>query len=1115
LLQVIQKEIFMKEFKLSNLAVDNKTTIYIFTFILIIFGIMQYQSTPKEKFPDIVFPYFMITTINPGTSPVDMENLITRPIEKELKGIKGIKHITSQSLQDYSVVVVEFEVTADETKAYLDVKQAVDDSRADLPNDLYEEPKITQIDVSEIPILYVNLSGDLGLVKLKQYAEDLQDEIEGLEEITRVDLIGALDREIQINVDLYKMQAAGLSFNGIRNAVARENMTISGGQVSTGGMKRNFRVVGEFKNVDQIGNIVLKEGVRLKDIAEVKDGFHDRESYARFDGQDVITLAVIKRTGQNLIVAVDKINSIITDFQAKASANLVITTTGDSSTQTRNSVNDLFNTIILGFIVVVFILMFFMGELDAFFVGVAIPLSMLIAFIVLPVIGFTLNMVVLMAFILVLGIVVDNSIVVIENIYRHFTTTPDLSIVAATKRAVGEVAVPVLTGTLTTMAPFLPLVFMPGIPGKFISFLPITVIITLSASMIIAYFMNPVFAVSFMKYEGEDKHAKKANQNHRKIWMISVGMGLLAVLFYLTGPMLIANLIVFGLLIYLFLKYVMVHLIHRFQTRVLPAFMNGYRKTLAFVLTGKRPYAVVGGTIVMLFLSFILLGVARPKVVFFPSGDPNYIYVYITMPEGTHIAVTDSVTRVVENRVRGVLGKNNPDVESIVANVATNAGSSLFERSTQDKLAKVTVSFVEYKYRRAGKTTLQYLDEIRNRLKGIAGADIKVDRERMGPPTGKAINIEISGDDIEQLMNISERLKAFIETLDIPGIEDLQSDMEVHKPELTLNIDRDKASQLGISTAAVGSMLRTAIYGNEVSKFRDGEDEYPIQLRLDEKYRYDLGVLLSQQMTVPVNEGPAKKIPLSAVASVDYTSTYGGINRLDNERVVTLSSNVLTGYNANEIIMRIKKQLPKFDLPQGYEVQFTGEQEGQSEIANFMVKALFIAIALILIILVAQFNSLMKPMIIASQIIFSFIGVLLGFIIFHIDISVMMTGMGIIAVAGVVVKNAIILIDYIDVRIVDAEDKMQAIVTAGATRLTPVMLTALSTILGLLPLGLGININFVTLFTRLNPNIFFGGDSVAFWNPLAWTIIFGLAFATFLTLVVVPAMYRIVYLRKR
>jgi multidrug efflux pump len=1104
----------MKEFKLSNLAVDNKTTIYIFTVILVIFGVMQYQSTPKEKFPDIVFPYFMITTLNPGTSPIDVENLITRPLEKELKGINGIKHITSQSLQDYSLVVVEFEVSADETQAYLDVKQAVDDARVELPSDLFQEPEITQIDVSEVPILYVNLSGDLGLVKLKSYADELQDEIEALEEITRADLIGALDREIQINVDLYKMQAAGLSFNTIRNAVAMENLTISGGLVNTAGMKRNFRVVGEFQRVDQISNILLQEGIYLKDIAEVVDGFHDRESYARFNGQDVITLAVIKRTGQNLIVAVDKINDIINKFKEKASSNLVITTTADSSTQTRNSVNDLFNTIILGFFVVVFILMFFMGELDAFFVGIAIPLSMLIAFILLPVIGFTLNMVVLMSFILVLGIVVDNSIVVIENIYRHFTTTPDLSIVAATKRAVGEVAIPVLTGTLTTMAPFFPLVFMPGIPGKFVSFLPITIIITLFASILVAYFINPVFAVSFMKNETGKPNEEKAI-NHKKAWRTTILLGIIAVLFYITGPMMIANLIVIGLIIYTFLKYVMVFLIHRFQQRVLPAFMTGYRRTLAFVLAGKRPYLVVSATVVLLFLSFILMGIAPPKVVFFPSGDPNYVYVYITMPEGTHIAVTDSLTRVIEERVYEVLGRNNPDVESVVANVATNAGSSLFERSTQDKLAKVTVSFVEYKYRTGEKSTLQYLDEIRNRLKGIAGAEIEVAREQMGPPTGKAINIEISGEEIERLVTISEQLKKFIESLGIPGIEDLQSDMEVHKPEIILNIDRDKASQLGISTAAVGATLRTAIYGSEVSKFREGEDEYPIQLRLDEKYRYNLNVLLSQEITVPGrNGGQTKKIPISSVANVDYTSTYGGINRLDNERVLTLASNVLSGYNANEIIMQIRKSLSRFDLPEGYQVRFTGEQEGQAEIANFMVKALFIAIAIILIILVAQFDSLIKPLIIASQIIFSFIGVLLGFIVFQIDISVMMTGMGIIAVAGVVVKNAIILIDYIDARIIDTDDKIQAIVTAGATRLTPVMLTALSTILGLLPLGLGININFVTLITRLNPNIFFGGDSVAFWNPLAWTIIFGLAFATFLTLVVVPAMYRIVYVRK-
>jgi multidrug efflux pump len=1103
----------MREFKLASKAIENKTTVYVFTVLLIIFGIMQYISISKEKFPEIVFPYFMITTINPGTSPSDIENLITRPIEKELKSIKGIKHINSQSMQDVSLIIVEFNVTADEMQAYLDVRQAVDDARSDLPNDLYQEPDLKRIDVSEIPIIYVNLSGDLGLVKLKDYADNLQDDIEALEEITRVDMVGALDREIQINVDVYKMQAAGITFNTIEQAVASENLTISGGLYKTGGMKRNLRVVGEFQHPKQIANIMVKDGIYLKDIAEVVDGFKDRESYARLDGEDVISLAVIKKSGQNLIDAVDKIREKIDKFQSTASENLTVTITGDSSTQTRNSVSDLFNTIILGFIVVVFVLMFFMGELDAFFVGVAIPLSMLIAFSVLPMIHFTMNMIVLMAFILVLGIVVDNSIVVVENIYRHFTTTKGLTIVEATKRAMGEVAIPVLTGTLTTLAPFVPLMFMPGIMGKFISYLPITLIITLSASILVAYFINPVFAVSFMKFESKEEtvgHGKLS----KKFWKIGGPLFGLAVLLYIIGWMMLPNLIVFGLILYVFMKTTMVHLIDKFQRSVLPAFKELYRKSLTFFLQDKRPYVLLGSTVVMLFLAFVLMAIATPKVVFMPSGDPNYVYVYITMPEGTDIARTNEVTEDVEQRVREVLGKNNPDVESVVANVAVNAGSSIFDRATQAKLAKVTVSFVEYKYRKSGKPTLEYLDEIREKTRGIVGAQIEVDRDKMGPPAGKAINIEIRGESIEELVRLSDELKTYIEELGIPGIEDLRSDMEVNKPEILVNVDRDKASKLGASTAQIGMTLRTALYGKEVSKFRDGEDEYPIQLRLQEKYRDDADVLFSQEMTIPgKNGGPASKVPISAVADMEYISTYGAITRLDNERLITLSSNVLTGYNANEIIANIKKQLPGFELPKGYTIRFSGEQETQQEIGDYLVKALFIAIALILIILVGQFNSMGKPLIIASQIIFSFIGVLLGFVIFKIDISIMMTGMGIIAVAGIVVKNAIILIDYTDEIIKDRTDKVGAIVEAGATRLTPVLLTALSTILGLLPLAIGVNINFLTLFTELNPQIYFGGDSVAFWNSLSWTIIFGLSFATFLTLMVVPAMYKIVYVK--
>ncbi len=1105
-----------KEFKPTKLAISNRTTVYIFTVILVIFGVMQYNATPKEQFPEIVFPYFMVGTIHPGTAPADVENLITRPIEKQLKGIDGVKQISSNSIQDYSSIFIEFELSADEMQAYLDVRQAVDDARSELPSDLFQEPQVTRINLSEIPILFINLSGDIGLVKLKALAETLQDEIEALEEISRANIAGALDREIQINVDLYKMQAAGLSFNSIQGAVAAENLTISAGQIDTGGMKRNLRVVGEFKNVQQVADILLQEGIYLKDIAEVKDGYKERESYARLNGEDVVTLNIIKKSGKNLIVAVEKIRGIIQEFKLTAPRNLIVTLTGDSSTQTRNSVSDLFNTVILGFIVVVFVLMFFMGETNALFVGVSIPLSMVIAFILIPVVGFTMNMVVLMSFIMVLGIVVDNSIVVVENVYRHFTQTPGLSIADATKRGVGEVALAVFTGTLTTIAPFLPLIFIPGIPGKFMSFLPITIIITLGASLLVAYTMNPVFAVSFMKRPEPEETKKLFRLPSKKAIIFTVAALGLIVLFYASGNQLPANLLVFGLVIYYLTKYVLHFLVDKFQCCVLPKFLSAYRKTLAFSLKGKRPYLVVASVVALLFSSFVLMGIKTPRIVFFPSGDPNSLMVYIAMPEGTHIDVTNEICKQVESKVFDVLGRDNPDVESVVSNVAVNAGADMFERFAQDKLAKVTVTFVEYKYR-TGPRTRTYLDKLRAEVKGIPGAQIRIDREAMGVPTGMPINIEVSGEDLDQLVSISENFITFLESLNIRGIEKLKSSMEVNKPELVLELDREKANQLGMSTAQIGMALRTAIYGLEISQFKEGDDEFPIQLRLAKKYREDIGVLLSQEITVPSRQSnsPPHKIPLSAVARVSYETSYGGVQRIDNQRVITITSNVLSGYNANEIVSRIGQAMPKFPLPEGYSIQFTGEQDMQAETGRFMVQAMFIALGLIFIILVAQFNSMAKPLIIISQFFFSFTGVLLGFVVFGLDISVMMTGMGIIAVAGVVVKNGIIIVDYIDNRIASGMDKMEAVIEAGATRLTPVMLTAMSTILGLVPLAIGLNINFGTLFTQLDPQVYVGGDNQAFWNPLAMTIIFGLSFATILTLIVLPAMYTIIFVRRK
>jgi multidrug efflux pump len=1107
-----------KEFGLTNMAVKNRTTVYIFTIILIVAGIVAYQSTPKEKFPEVTFPFFSISTIYVGTSPEDMENLVTFPLEKELKSVKGVKKISSNSIQDFSMIFIEFETNIDENQAMQDVKDAVDKAKNSLPPELAQDPnrlpEVTRIDLSEIPVLNINLSGELGLVKMKEYAEILQDRIEGLEEITRVDIVGALDREIQVNVDLYKMQAAGITFDQIINAIRMENMTITAGMYQMGMMERNMRVVGEFKRPEQLNLLLLKEGIYLSDIAEIKDDFSERESYSRMDGSDVVTLNVIKKSGKNLIIAIDKIKEMLHEFETEMPGNYEIKATGDQSTMTRNNVSDLFNTIILGFLIVTLVLMFFMGVDNALFVAVAIPLSMVIAFIFIPLVGFTMNMVVLMAFILVLGIVVDNSIVIVENIYRIFMTTPNLSIEDATRRSVGEVALPVFTGTLTTVMPFVPLAFWPGVVGKFMMYIPVTLIITLLASMLVAYMMNPVFAVSFMRYRGEKAHERKL---YRKESIFLIFVTILAMIMYVSGVFFAGNLLAFLVIIWLFTKFVIFYFVEKFQQNVIPAMMNAYKNTLAFFLKGFNPYLIIGSTIVLFFFTFYLLGSRSPRVVFFPEGEPNNIYVYISMPSGTDIAFTNRVTQQVEDTVFAIIGHNNPDVESVITNVAINAGQNIFERSTQARLAKVAINFEEYKYR-SGRSTTKILEEMRQRIVGIPGAEIVVDREQSGPPTGKAISLEIRGPSnrpYSDLITHSEKTRLFIDSLNIRGIEDLRSNVEMDKPEIIVKIDRIKANQLGISTTHVGSMLRTALAGTTASKYREGDDEFPINVRLQESYRNRLDDLLSITAVLPGGkDGAMREIPLSAVAEIEFQNTYGGVIHQQYRPTVTLESNVLTGYNANEIVGQLRQALSTFNLPDGYEVVFTGEQEDQQEAFSFLLLAFLIAIAVVFLILVSQFNSLSKPLIIMVQVLFSMIGIFLFITLFGMSISVIMTGMGLIAVIGIVVKNAIILIDYTDILIKRGYKFKEAVITGGATRLTPVILTAASTIFGLLPLAVGMNINFQTLFTELNPNIFFGGDSAAFWNPLAWTIIFGLSFATFLTLVVIPAMYFVLYRNK-
>jgi multidrug efflux pump subunit AcrB len=1104
------------EFKPTSWSIDNKTSIYVLAFIITIFGMISYNNLPKEQVPEIVIPTMLVQTIYPGTSPADIENLITKPLEKKLKSVTGVKKITSSSVQDFSTIAIEFRTGVRVEDAKQKVKDAVDKAKKDLPmTDIKQGPDVIEIDLSEIPIMSINLSGRYNLDRIKKYAELAQDQIEGMKEITRADILGALDREIQVNVDMYKLQAANLSFNDITAMIARENVTISGGNMNMQGMQRSIRVVGEFKDMETLKNIVVStsKGARLylKDVAEIKDTYADRESFARLDGENVITLNIIKKSGENLLDASDKIKTLIEGLQKdKFPSDLKVDITGDQSQYTRTTLFDLNNTIVIGFLLVSLVLMFFMGLTNALFVGLSVPLSMFLAYIVMPGIDFTMNMLVMFSFIFALGIVVDDAIVVIENTHRIFMKSK-MDITTAAKFAAGEVFVPILSGTLTTLAPFFPLAFWPGVVGKFMVFIPVTLIITLFASLIVAYIINPVFAVTFMKPNEENIQT----MSRKKIFTIGAIIAFVGIVFHLFKLHAFANLVLFVAFYFITHNLWGFKLLLHFQHNVIPKVLVKYEQFLSWILHKRRPYYLLYSLVGLLIVTLVITAKFSKPPVFFPEGDPNQIYTMIKLPVGTDIYVTDSITREVEKRVFKVVGKKNPIVESIVANVAKNVSESSFDfGGTTPNMGKVTVNFVEFA-KRNGENTNGYMIKIRDAVKDISGAQITVSKPQEGPPTGKPINLEVTSDDLPQLMSTSVRLIRYLDSLAIPGIEELKTDFEKNKPEALIEIDRVRANREGISTGQIGMELRTAIYGTEASKYRDGEDQYPIQVRYEHDQRTNIDRLLNTKITfMDMSTGAIRQIPLAALSKVTYVNSYGGINRKNAKRVITISSNVLTGFNSNEIIAKITKVLPLFQKSEQVDIKITGEQEDQQETMNFLGIAGILAVCLVMFILITQFNSLSKPLIIISEVLFSITGVFLGYILTNMTISIIMTGMGMVALAGIVVRNGILLVEFTDKLKERGLKTRQAIIQAGKTRITPVMLTATATILGLIPLAIGFNIDFIGLFESFSPHIHFGGDNVAFFGPLSWTIIFGLSFATFLTLIFIPVMYYIMYVGK-
>ncbi|MFV0573467.1 MAG: efflux RND transporter permease subunit [Xanthomarina gelatinilytica] len=1130
-----------KEFGLSSWAINNKTTMYVLILVIFYLGVAAFFDMPRENFPEVNETKIYVSSVYPGNTAEDVEKLITDPLEDELKTVSNVVEITSTSLEDYSMIIVEFDEQLTVEQAKQKVKDEIDTKTAgeDWPmsNGAKVKPDVFELSLSEeIPILNINISGDYPVEKLKEYGEYLQDEIEDLMEIKQVDIRGAQEKEVEIAVDIYKMMAAEVTFSDIIEAINNGNVTMSAGNLKTSGQRRTIRVLGEIETPDQLKNFVVKSenghAIYLKDVATVSFQEEDKTTFAREFGEPVVMLDVKKRAGKNMVAAVEQIQVIVQDaIDNVFPLDLKVTIANDQSSVTIGQVDDLVNNIIFGVILVVTVLMFFLGFKNAIFVGFAIPMSMFMSLMILSKLGLSLNTMVLFGLIMGLGMLVDNGIVVVENVYR-LMDEEGMGRIEAAKKGIGEIAFPIIISTATTVAAFIPLGLWPGIMGEFMMILPITLSVVLGSSLFVAIFFNSVLVSQFMNTEDKDVPLKK-------IIRTTVIMAALGILVFIVGGAYrgLGTLMVFTAIMLWIYRLFLRKWANSFQTKALVKLERWYEGQLRWALSAKKPYILTIGTFALLILAFVAFGISlkeqRTKVEFFPDNKPNQIVVYIEYPQGTAIEKTNVITKEIEKIVYKVInddqytdGNYNFMVESAVSQVGEGAGNPQTDGGSSAEMphkAKITASMREYKYRR-GEDSELLRQKVQKALVGIfPGVLISVEKDANGPPAGSPINIEIEGDDYDELINTAENMREFINNKNIQGIDELKIDVNKDKPSMRVVIDREKAGELGISAAQVGQQLRNSIFGSKAGIYKEAGDDYDIYVRFNEDIRYNTSALFNQNITFRDNTGQIKSIPVSAITKHENNSGFSAIKHKDTRRVVTVYSALSPGFtDAGAIVAQIQNEMKSFkNLPKNIKIDYTGQIEEQNKQMAFLISAFFTGLGLIFFILIFQFNSISKPAIIMLAIFLSFIGVFGGLVITGSAFVIMMTMVGIISLAGIVVNNGVVLLDYAQLLIdrkkqqlglddqeyLSKEDLFESIVKAGKARLRPVLLTAITTILGLIPLAIGLNINFFTLFKEFDANIYMGGDNVVFWGPLAWTVIYGLLIATFLTLIVVPVLF--------
>jgi len=1139
-----------KEFGLSSWAINNSTTMYVVMTLILVLGISSYFNMPREDYPEIKENLVFITSIYPGNTSEDLEKLITEPLEDKLKSINNIDKITSSSQENFSIIIIEFNDKIGFTEAKLKVKDEIDAavSSEDWPmfNNVKVDPNVFNLTFTEeMPILNINISGDYTSEKLKQYSELIQNDIEDLPEIKKAKIRGALDREVEIAVDIYKMMAAKVSFYDIINSIQDGNISISAGNIKGNGKRKTIRILGEINSPIELESFVVKSNynnsVFLKDIASVSFKEKEVTTFARENGEAVVMLDVKKRSGENTIAAAEKIQKIVKDYKANVfPKNLKISITNDQSELTKNQVTDLVNSIIFGIVLVVTVLLFFLGFRNALFVGFAIPMSMFMSLTILDNLGYSLNTMILFGLIMGLGMLVDNGIVVVENVYR-LMEKEGMSRIEATKKGISEIAFPIIISTATTIAAFIPLGLWPGRIGKFMIFFPITLSVVLGSSLFVAIFLNSVLVSKMMKIED-------TNMPLKRLIRITSILAVSGVLFLISG-LLIANnetaefcrffgsIQIFISVNFWIYRLVLRKIANNFQLQFLPIIDNFYEKILKKILIGKRPYLIVFVSLILLIFSFMSFGGSvesqRTSIEFFPDEDPRQVIVYIQYPEGTDISKTNAIAKEIEKDISKIINSKkylddsnyNFMVQNTISQVGEGSENPEFELGSLSEMpnrAKITISFRDFKYRR-GISSSDVRKEIQVALiDKYPGVSISVEKNQSGPPVGYPINISITGEDYTQLIEKAEKITEFINTKNILGIEELKIDVNKSRTINLVHIDREKAGELGLSAGQIGQQLRTSLFGTKAGIYKENGEEYDINVRFNKKDRYSENALYDQNLIFrdPSN-GLIKEIPISAVTYTSLSRTFSEIKHKNFNRIVNIYSGLSSGYtDAGAVVSQIENAMTNFpeDLI-GINIDYTGQIEEENKNQRFLLKAFFIGLLLIFLLLIYQFNSISRPAIIMIAIILSLIGVFGYLALTGNSFVILMTMLGIIALSGIVVNNGVVLLDYCDILItrkqMDSANKdkqliqikFESIIQSCKSRLRPVLLTAITTMLSLMPLSIGFNINFYTLFSNFNPNIWWGGDNFFFWGPLATTVISGLFVATFLTLFVVPSLF--------